>query len=99
MVNEMKKLFLVLAASLGIAACASYEGRSDYPYHHYSCAYHCDTVGGCRTTCGNHYYSENGIVYYYDADHHRWDGAARYRQEQPKHHEPDEKNAHDRSRF
>lgn len=74
--GEMKKLILV--AIIGLVGCVSYPGQLDRAYYNYSCVYHCDTIGGCRTTCGNHYYSANGIVYYYDADHQKWDGHARY---------------------
>jgi hypothetical protein len=91
----MKKL--ILALLIGLAACAPYPGQADYAYYHYSCVYHCDTVGGCRTTCGNHYYSSNGMVYYYDADHQKWDGMSRY-QDQPQHRNPSEKEPHGRAR-
>jgi len=85
----MKNIFLALVTAIGLSGCASYEGRIDYPYYHYSCINYNNEV-----VCGNHYYSREGIVYYYDSKRSRWIGHEYYR-----HYEPKEVESHDRGKY
>jgi|ERR1700722_4193430 len=78
----MKKLFLMLAAVIGLTGCAV---ETDVAYREpvmvsrsqwqYGCVDYCDEDGQCREVCDTYYYyGPAGEVFYYDTVYGFWIG-------------------------